>query len=349
MSADSIQKTHFQFSAYWIYILLAVMGCVLIAQSILIVNPAENVIVYRLGKAVATLNSGFHWVYPYPIDRVVRIPIYKGMTLVSETFRPGRSYAYASRQIPTLDPAQDAFVITSDSAILFVPTCSLVWSVDLTQRMLFFDFYNHCKSTESGLIQKQIPRCHPMLQLFVNQAIVNSASTMTAHEILAQPARFNEAVLHAVQQILTLNQCGIVAERITATVEVPFQVSANYTTTTAVVAESKRMVLESQTQAQERVEGARQEAESNVTQAQISAKKSIAESERDWVRFQHILKQYRENPEALRKYMRTETLFAILKAAQESFVLDEQTMHQLRVTLGRAPKSKPKPNPTPES
>ncbi len=326
----------------WIYIFILILLGVMLAQSLLIVNNNETVQVYRLGKHNATLTTGFHLIYPYPIDRIERIPTFNGATLTSKTFRPGKAYEYVREMPPSLNPEDDTFLMSADGNAIFAPLSTLVWRVEPAQSMTFHAFYQQCKPNPTTLIQDQTPKCYPIMEKLLNRATIKVASMMKASEILGQPTLFNEAVQQETQRLFNTHQLGITIERMTIQTLVPPQVSANYLQATAATSEGTHRIVAAQTEADKIKNESVKSAEKIKSDAQIQSKQRIAEAQRDAMRFAHIQKQYAQNPESLTRYLRTQTLYTILQNAQERFVLDASTMQQLKVSLGRAPNPKKK-------
>jgi membrane protease subunit HflK len=72
-------------------IIMIVLVGVFLASGFRTVGPDEEAIVLRLGKIRGVgeervLGPGLHWVLPYPIDEVVKIPVAKKVNLVINTF-----------------------------------------------------------------------------------------------------------------------------------------------------------------------------------------------------------------------------------------------------------------------
>ena len=90
------------------------------------VGSDEQALVLRLGKIRGAgenriLKPGPHWIFPYPIEEIVRIPVAKKISLATDSFwyyqLPGEMLPQgpiASKRIPPdLDPVKEGYCITS--------------------------------------------------------------------------------------------------------------------------------------------------------------------------------------------------------------------------------------------
>ena len=89
------------------------------------VGPDEEALVLRLGKIRGVgeeriLGPGAHWVFPYPIDEIVKIPVEKKVNLAINSFwyyQTGQEIVSGTkRQVPPtqpLNPVRDGYCITS--------------------------------------------------------------------------------------------------------------------------------------------------------------------------------------------------------------------------------------------
>ena len=92
------------------YILLVI---VFLASGFRTVGSDEQALVLRFGKIRGVgeqriLGSGLHWVFPYPIDEIVKIPVAKKVNLPIDSF-----WYSASKKVPeSLNPVTDSYCIT---------------------------------------------------------------------------------------------------------------------------------------------------------------------------------------------------------------------------------------------
>ncbi|MBN2455092.1 MAG: protease modulator HflK [Sedimentisphaerales bacterium] len=102
--------------------IMVVLVVLFLASGFRTVGPDEQALVLRFGKIRTVgqerlLGPGLHWVFPYPIDEIVKIPITKKINIVIEDFwyyeRPEQAIAQKRRWVdPTLNPVKDGYCIT---------------------------------------------------------------------------------------------------------------------------------------------------------------------------------------------------------------------------------------------
>jgi hypothetical protein len=106
-------------------VIMIVLVVAFLASGFKTVGPDEKALVLRFGKVrgvgqEAILGPGAHWVFPYPIDELVRIPVEKNINLAINTFwyretrddilGPGvKPRNYRAEQ---LDPVQEGYCLT---------------------------------------------------------------------------------------------------------------------------------------------------------------------------------------------------------------------------------------------
>jgi membrane protease subunit HflK len=106
-------------------VIMMILVVAFLASGFKTVGPDEKALVLRFGKVrgvgqEAILGPGAHWVFPYPIDELVRIPVEKNINLAINTFwyretrddilGPGvKPRNYRAEQ---LDPVQEGYCLT---------------------------------------------------------------------------------------------------------------------------------------------------------------------------------------------------------------------------------------------
>ena len=105
-------------------IFMIVLVIVFLASGFRTVDPDEEALVLRFGKIRGIgderlLGPGLHWVFPYPIDEIVKIPVLKKVNLAIDSFWYFESdqeiASPTKRQVPPsepLYPTRDGYCIT---------------------------------------------------------------------------------------------------------------------------------------------------------------------------------------------------------------------------------------------
>lgn len=105
--------------------IMIVLIFIFLASGFTTVKPDEQALVLRFGKIRGIgeerlLGPGLHWVFPYPIDKIVKIPVEKKVNLPINSFwyyqttdeMLGRTPTTAIRVPPNLDPRREGYCIT---------------------------------------------------------------------------------------------------------------------------------------------------------------------------------------------------------------------------------------------
>jgi len=110
-------------------VIMIVLVIAFLASGFKTVGPEEKALVLRFGKIKgvgdeAILDSGAHWVFPYPIDELVRIPVERQINLAVNTFwyKETRDDILGAGPKPrnyvpeTLDPLQEGYCLTGSQS-----------------------------------------------------------------------------------------------------------------------------------------------------------------------------------------------------------------------------------------
>jgi len=123
-AADKSLSEALRISFVILKIIMIVLVGVFLASGFRTVAPDEEAIVLRFGKIRGVgeeriLGPGLHWVLPYPIDEIVKIPVAKKVNLTINSFwyfQTGQEIVSGTkRQVPPsqpLNPVRDGYCIT---------------------------------------------------------------------------------------------------------------------------------------------------------------------------------------------------------------------------------------------
>ena len=194
----------------------------------------EQALVLRFGKIRGLaedklLNPGLHWIFPYPIDEIVKIPVAKKINLPINSFWYYQSKkdilaGKSSTRVPTsLNPIKDGYCIiggekqtqsitdsSGDDYSIVHSKWQLTYQIDDPER-----FYNnvYTDSTKPGqsyteVIKKSVT---PLLENIVADAVVDAMVYYSIDEAISSQDRIPKHVKKLVQQKLDDIQSGITA------------------------------------------------------------------------------------------------------------------------------------------
>jgi membrane protease subunit HflK len=215
-------------------IIMIVLVVVFLASGFRTVEPDEQALVLRFGKIRGVgenriLGPGLKWVFPYPIDKIVKIPVAKKQNLPinsfwyyqipSELLPPGPRTRI--RVPPTLDPVKDGYCITrseerSQTIAAFTGSdynlvhCKwqLTYKIDDPERFFKNTYTEDVKPGQSygDVIAKSIK---PLLEHLFEEAVVTAMVNYTIDEAISSQDRIPKHVKKLLQEKLDRIESGI--------------------------------------------------------------------------------------------------------------------------------------------
>ncbi|MBW8002470.1 MAG: hypothetical protein FVQ80_10680 [Planctomycetes bacterium] len=215
-------------------VIMVVLVIVFLASGFEMLSPDEEAIILKFGKIRGTgenriLGPGPHWVLPYPINEIIKIPVQKKINLPINSFWYYQSKSELLSETKTkvrankpLNPEIDGYCIIrggnqnlqtsaakgSDYNIIHSKWL-LTYNIDDPERFFKNVHIQNIKPGQSyaDLIEKSIA---PLLQHLAEDAIVNAMVHYTIDESLASQDRIPKHVKKLLQQKLDKIESGIV-------------------------------------------------------------------------------------------------------------------------------------------
>lgn len=265
-------------------VIMIVLIVAFLASGFRTVGPDERALVLRFGKIRgigndAILGPGAHWVFPYPIDEMVKIPVEKNINLEVNTFwyrltrddilGPGvkpRNY-----RADVLDPLQEGYCLTRSQAAgqspLAVGTQSAAdregsdynivhtkWQINYQIGDVDQFFRNvYVADVKPGQVyyEVMIPSITPMLRSVVDDAIVATLVHYTIDDVLQSIDTIPRRVQQLVQQKLDDLETGIrVAQMQLVSAKWPMQVDHAFQAYVEASQRSDQMIQQARTYAE---------------------------------------------------------------------------------------------------
>lgn len=212
-------------------IIMIVLVVVFLASGFRTVEPDEQALVLRFGKICGVgenriLGPGLKWVFPYPIDKIVKIPVAKKQNLPINSFwyyqRPDELLPETKPRVPaTLDPVKDGYCITrseeqsqtiagltgSDYHIVHCKW-QLTYKIDDPERFFKNTYTDDAKPGQSyaDVIAKSIK---PLLERLFEDAVVTAMVNYTIDEAISSQDRIPKHVKKLLQEKLDRIESGI--------------------------------------------------------------------------------------------------------------------------------------------
>ncbi len=255
-------------------VIMVVLVVLFLASGFKTVGSDEQALVLRFGKIRGEredriLTPGLHWVFPYPIDEIVRIPVEKKVNLVVNSFWYYDNPLQKTRVAPTLDPIRDGYCITrsekqtefaggssgSDYNILHCKW-QLTYQVkdpELKNPERFFK-NTYVKDVKPGEIYFDVMKesITPLLKSLFEDAVVTAMVNYTIDEAMfEQVGKVTEHVKQLLQEKLDKIEGGIIIESVQLTnITWPRQVNEAFEALISASQDSQKSIDEARTYAQ---------------------------------------------------------------------------------------------------
>lgn len=258
-------------------VIMIVLVVAFLASGFKSVEPDENALVLRFGKIRGVgeerlLGPGLHWIFPYPIDEIVRIPVAKKVDLTVRSFWYYQSQERMlsepsiekTRVLPELDPIKDGYCITrsekqdettsgsggSDYNIVH-SKWQLTYKIDDPERFFKNVYVEDVKPGDIyfDVITESIT---PLLQSLFEDVIVTAIVNYTIDDVMyEQVARLTDDVKRLLQEKFDTIESGIKVVRIQLTDRTwPLQVDAAFEALVTASQDRQTAISQAQTYAE---------------------------------------------------------------------------------------------------
>ena len=307
-------KSSFGIVKILLYVLLVLFACSGFFQ----VGPEEQAVILRLGKSVgegqeALKGSGIKFSWPYPIDDHIKVSV-RGVQVASSTAgwyptTPAQEAAGTEPPPgPSLNPAQDGYVVTADGNIIH-SRVRLTFHISDPIRYLF-GFNNASKAITNAL----------------DTALVYTAAHYNVDDILTRDIiGFREAVQRHFMALAQKQDLGITVEQCTVQSIPPRQQQVKDAFANVLKAEVTRSKVLNEAHSYENqvLSKASADAASRINQAESERVQRVNEVASRAQQFKALLPNYSANPKLFVQQRLTETLGRVLTNVQDKILVPE--------------------------
>jgi modulator of FtsH protease HflK len=284
-------------------VMVGVMAVVWLASGSYTIGPDQRGIVLRFGKHVATMDPGFHWHWPYPLETVLRPKVteVQRMEIGFRTIDPGPPARYA-------DVASESLMLTGDENIIDI---DLVVQYRIADAAKYLFMVRHLpetvKSASEAALREVIGRRH-----------IDEALTIGKLEI-------QEETKSMLQSIMNTYEAGlqIVAVQLQE-VQPPKQVIDAFKDVASAREDKVRAVNEADGYRSTIIPEVRGKAEMILREAEAYREEKIRRAQGEAQRFLQVLGEYQRAKEITRKRLLLETLEEVLPQ-MDKIILEEET------------------------
>jgi membrane protease subunit HflK len=319
--------------------LMVVLVLVFLGSGFFIVGPQERAIILRFGKPIeqgekALLGPGLHYSLPYPIDEVKKVSI----TGIQQSQSSIGWYAITPAQelsgteppvMPTLNPAIDGYLITSDNNIVH-SRATLTYRINDPIQFVF-GFVNSPNAVQAAL----------------DNALVYEAAHYKVDDVLTRDViGFNEAVQRRATELIQQRNLGIVVEQCVVKSIAPRQVKDAFASVIKAEINRNTTLTAALNRQNEITNKANADAQSLINLAQSERALLVNDVSAQARRFEELLPQYKDHPSLFVQQRLTDALGRALTNVQDKIFISEGTAgnpKETRFLFNREPAKAPKP------
>jgi len=296
----------FRVSFVVLKIIMIILVILFLASGFETVGSDEQAIVLRFGKIRGAgedriLKPGPHWIFPYPINEIVKIPVTKNINLNIDSFW----YAESKKRVPqALDPVYEGYCITQSerqSQAIAGSTGSdynivhskwqLIYKIDDPEKFFKNAYIEKIKPGQS-FTDVIIKGTNPLLKHLISSSIVSSMVHYTIDEAIQSRDSIPKHVKKLLQEKLDTLEIGIRAVSVQLTdITWPRQVNIAFEASIRASQTSQKNV----TQARGYAENILNEAAGPIAEVFLEAVKQPSRSEQQMeILWQQLAGQARE-------------------------------------------------------
>ncbi len=350
-------------------VIMAVLIFAFLASGFKTVGSDEQALVLRFGKIrgvgenrVLKPRTRPYWIFPYPVDTMVKIPVEKKVDLPVRSFwyyqSPERMLSESSiektRILPELDPIKDGYCITrskeqnetisgSGGSDYNIVHCKwqLTYQIDAPERF-FRNIY--VEDVKPGDIYFDVitESIRPLLQNLFEDAIVTATVNYTIDDIMfEQVARITEHIRGLLQNKLDIIESGIKVVRVQLTDKTwPRQVDVAFQISVSASQGSEQTISKARTYAENTVIKAGALVQEKIAEARAYRTKVVASARANADYLRQLLPEYRKRPELVVHKIYQDAMERIFTNVNEKFIVPKGA--EWRILVNRDPSLKPK-------
>jgi membrane protease subunit HflK len=281
-----------------VYVIAGLIALWLLS-GIYIVNPDEQGVIRRFGKAVGVVGSGPHWHLPFPIEKVdtPKVTEIKRMEIGFRTIHPGPPAQY--RKMP-----RESLMLTGDENII---DAQIIVQYKIKDAMAYL--FNVREQEE--LVRDA---AEAALRQVVGRHRIDEALTEQKGEIQDETRGKLQELLDAYGLGVTVNLVKFQA------VSVPKQVDAAFKDVASAREDKERLVKQAEAYQNDVIPKARGNAEKLVKEAEAYKIERVKRARGDAERFVEVLREYRKARKVTEARLYIETMEKILPGLRKYIV-----------------------------
>ena len=361
----------FRVSFFILKLIMILLVLLFLASGFRTVANNEEALVLRFGKICGKgenriLKPGLHWLFPYPIDQIIKIPVASKIDLTINSFW---YYQKASELLPespkdsfsiseVLYPNRDGYCITrseqesqnitglagSDYNIVH-SKWQLTYQIDDPERFFKNVYIEDIQPGQPyfDAIKKSVT---PMLLHLVEDSVVTAMVNYTIDEALSSHDRIPRHVKGLLQEKLDKINSGIAVVSVKLTEVIwPRQVNYAFLANISASQQKDTIIKEAQTYAENTLIEAESLAQKEIADA-TAYRTEVVETAKANAEYMHkLLPEYRQRPQLVIQQIYQDAIEYVLSSVDEKMIIQPTKGakgKEIRIQLNRDPKLKPR-------
>ena len=317
------------------------------------VKPDTAVITLRFGKFQNIYTESWHWVFPYPVSRIIKVPT-NPQYIVSSSFMPANKALITNRKAATqnggspeaLKPGVDGYLLTADACIIHTE-----WR--MSYRIVAPKaYYENCLTPESpdkpddtfeGPVGENLGTRGPqtLLKAVLDDCVLRVTAQWKVNDILYnKTAQYIDDVQSMVAKRVGDMNIGI--NIVTVGLDIkspPPQTIDAFDEVLQAQMDLDTARKNAEAYALEQNALAQSESANIIAEAETYKKRIVAEVEADGIYFKSILQEYKKSPSSVIATLFSQVMADSMSKVKDKFILNSlgQGRQELRLKLNPEP------------
>lgn len=303
--------------------LVILLLAVSLTRCFVVVKKHEVGRVYRFGRLRRELGPGqFAFVLPPPIDEFKAYSTMREKTIEIAAFLYAEPKQPNQPVSPTLRTGIDGYALTGDMNIVH---CSATLSYRVVDPVRFHEMHQDPEGA---------------LRSVLRSSVVQAAGGMSAERSLFNAAELADRATARLKRTATFLDLGVSITRLVLRPRAPRQVKKSFDAQIVARNRADRAVREATAYRQTILNAAESKRDSILAIARVEKNVRVQTAEARLQTFSKLAEQYQINGDAMRRELRADSIRRVLERAEEVFLVDGREGRELRLQIGRFPKTK---------
>ncbi len=314
-------------------IAMAIVVTSFLCSGIYVVDQHESAMVLRFGKVVGTpadriKKSGLHWAWPYPIDKIIKLPTGRVQSLAISDFQyfeeessDKHNHASHKHNPESLKPGVDGYIICGDVNIVHAKWILRYKIVDP------YYYYLNIQDEKS------------LLRIIFDNAVISTANSLDVDTVLRKGIEeFRRKIENKTEAFLRKVDCGIELQRIDIEkVAPPRQTAKAFEDVIQAEQEHSQKINEAKSFAARLRNEAQGNASKILSQAETYKINTIEETKADSQYIDAIIDEFENNPDMFIFLAHQQVIKDVLDNVESKYILDDSKnrTRELRLLLNK--------------